>query len=504
MHNPALWSADMGFPRMANRIDYAEPSEDHRKMQPYWDKVSVMIGGQDEVISAGEMLLPKFPGETADAYSFRRSVAKYTNIIRDIFESLASKPFEEEIQLVNENGEIADFAENVDGDGNNLSKFAADVFFNGIANAIDWIFVDYPVALGVRTVADLKASGVRPYWSRILAANMLEAKVQFLNGKHVLTYARFLENPKMGQREVKIFERGENGVVSWQLFVETDKDWLLKDEGVLSIDTIPLVPFITGRREGRTFKFYPALTDAVNLQGVLFRQESGLEYAKTMTAFPMLCGSGVSPPKDAAGQPKALHVGPQAVLYAPVSGDGTVGSWSYIEPGAQSLEFLAKDIDATKRDLRELGKQPLTAQSANLTVITTAYAAGKSRSAVKAWGNILKDALENALKITAKYLNLKDVEPEVSVYDEYDDFSEDDVSHIEAARKNGDLSQETYWAELKRRNVLSAEFDAKAERKRLLNEVPGETNPDDDDEENPAKGLDDPGETGRMPGRKTE
>jgi hypothetical protein len=148
------------------------------------------------------------------------------------------------------------------------------------------------------------------------------------------------------------------------------------------------------------------------------------------------------------------------------------------------MEFLQKKNNETKQDLRELGRQPLTAQSGNLTVITTAVAAGKARSAVGAWALQLKDAIENALVITAKWLKKDDYDPEINVYTDFDNFADGgaDLAELGSARRAGDLSQETYWYELRRRKVLSPEFNAEKEREKLLEEIPGDgdlENPDD-------------------------
>jgi hypothetical protein len=165
------------------------------------------------------------------------------------------------------------------------------------------------------------------------------------------------------------------------------------------------------------------------------------------------------------------------VLYGVPDGAGGAGEWKFIEPTANSMEFLKKSIDSTKQDLRELGRQPLTALSSQLTTVTTSIAAGKAKSAVTAWALGLKDALENALLITMKWMNVQ-YEPEVNVYTGFDNVMDDgsDLEALGKARERGDLSQETYWAELKRRKVLSPEFKAEDEFKRILNEMPsGET-----------------------------
>jgi hypothetical protein len=163
------------------------------------------------------------------------------------------------------------------------------------------------------------------------------------------------------------------------------------------------------------------------------------------------------------------------ILYSPPGGDGKYGSWNFIEPNGQSMKFLKECIDETKKDLRELGKQPLTAQS-NVTVINSAVAASKSRTAVAQWGLSLKDALENAMMITALWLNKPGQEPNISVYDDYDRFldSESDIAALQKAREIGDVSQETHLEGLKLRGVLPPEHTLEIERKRQLEEIPSE------------------------------
>ena len=120
-----------------------------------------------------------------------------------------------------------------------------------------------------------------------------------------------------------------------------------------------------------------------------------------------------------------------------------------------------------------MGRQPLTASSSNITVITAAVAAGKAKSAVKAWAYTLKDALENALKMTALWMALN-YDPTVHVFAEFDDWMEgEDLKSLDTARASGDISHETYCEELQRRGVLSSNFTIERERLRLLNDVPG-------------------------------
>jgi hypothetical protein len=458
-------------------------SKDSASMLHYWNQTTAILGGISTMRGAAEQYLPKFKDETKEDYDFRLSQTKMTNIFRDIVESLTAKPFEQEIIFSKDDekiipAEIESLAEDIDGSGNNLTVFSKGVFFNGIAQSIDWIFVDYPDTseTTIITKADQKRVGVRPYWSRILGRNVLEARSQVIAGREVLTYFKCLEPGEPDN--IRVFSRNESGQIEWQLYEKnkTVKDeWVLIKEGIITIDVIPVVPFITGQREGKSFQILPPLLDACDLQIDLYQQESALKYTKVLTAYPMLAGNGVKPEKDAKGVIKPISIGPARVLYAPPDGSGASGTWNFIEPAASSLTFLKKDISETQQDLRELGKQPLTAQSGNLTVITTAVAAGKARSAVSAWAFALKDTLENALVISCKWLSISEetYSPTVDVFTDFDNFVDatSDLGALATARAASDLSQETYWEELKRRKVLSADFKPDLERKRILDET---------------------------------
>jgi hypothetical protein len=488
--------ADVNAVKMARangNIQSSDPllnrGSDSAHMLDYWNKTDAIIDGIDGMRASGDKYLPRFTDEDTREYEFRLKLSKMTNVFRDIVEDLSSKPFQEECEIVDDDNnivptELDEFSEDVDGSGNNLTVFANATFFNGIANAVDWIFIDYPKRdSNIVNQAQAKAAGMRPNWSHVLGCNILDAKSQVVNGEETLIYVKIYEPGEPDH--VREFERLENGVVVWRLWEKSNKtgpdgktQFIEVDSGDISIGVIPLVPFATGRRNGKRFCWLPALRDAADLQIELFQMESGLKFAKTLTAYPMLAANGIKPIMEPDGKtPKKIAVGPNRVLYAPPDGSGKIGKWEYLEPSAESLKFLADDIKETIQQLRELGRQPLTAQSGNMTVITSAVAASKSNSAVKQWALALKDALENAVVITCLWLDISidAYDPTVSVFTEFDNWTDGkDVEAITTARNNKDISRETYWFELRRRGILSPEFDAETEEERLLDEVPGD------------------------------
>lgn len=484
-------------------------STDYEAMAPYWQTVAAILGGAGAMRAGGETYLPRFPNETTVDYEYRRQSARFTNIYADVVTSLARKPFGEELGLADGVPQrIADLAEDIDGRGNSLHVFAAETFFDGVNDAISWVLVDYTRAAGRSdgrplSLADERTQGLRPYWVRVPADRMLAVYSDVVRGVEVVTHARIREDAVMRDgfdevavERVRMFDRApvyallEDGTVTntvidyepamftvYERRVEavgrrTRNGWDVVDQGPVTLGVIPLVPFITGKRIGGGWRFYPPLQGVADLQVEHYQQETALKSIAELTAFPMLAGNGVQP-EVSAGKVTAVPVGPRAVLYAPPNGDtGNHGEWSFIEPSAESLRFLADRIKATEEQMRELGRQPLSVSS-GITVVAAAFASQKATSVLQAWALGLKDCLEQCLKLTADWLSLG-VEPEISWNLDDLDLTDDDKgpTSIMEARKNGDLSRETVWSEFRRRGVLSADFDPDVEMARLEAEAP--------------------------------
>jgi hypothetical protein len=475
-------------------------SADHKAMADYWRMVETILGGAKAMRAAGETYLPKFEVESQAEYDLRRKHAKFTNVYRDIVENLAQRPFGTEV-AINDDAppDLTTFAEDVDGRGNNLHVFAGDVFFAGINAAIDWIMVDYTkgVPQGA-TRADEARLGARPYWVRYPASSVLAAYSAQINGREEFVHVRLSEcvTERSGFKEVKKdrvrvlnreeTEDGQYGPATYEVWEKQEvtghdkNDWIvIEGPTPISIGIIPMVPFLAGRRIGQRWQVHPPMRDAADLQIDLYQQENALKNAKEFTAFPMLSASGVDPQISDDGKPMAIAVGPKTVLYGGAATDGGGGgSWEFIEPSASSLSFLADDIKDTIKELRELGRQPLTAQSGNLTVVTTAFAAQKGNSAIQAWALNLKDALERALQITALWLRI-DGEATVTINTDFDLGFGDDESFAQVIEmyRDGTISREQLVHEAKRRGIIDRDYDGDVDLDQILKEMDGEDAP---------------------------
>lgn len=486
------------------------PSSDRNAMMPYWQMVAALLDGTDAMRAAGEKYLPKFPREKPKDYDFRLNNAKFTNIFGDIVETLSAKPFAKEI-TVEADKSIQELLENIDGQGSHIHVFAANSFYHGIANGIDWILVDYTKVdytnniPGGATRDFERQMGARPYWVHIAAPRVLAAHSEVVAGESVLTHFRFQENVttrdgygETDKERVREFNRdvvrNDNGsaisagMPTWMLWEKTTNDrneseWVPIDRGVITIGVIPVVPFVSGRRQGGSWRITPPLKSAAFLQIEHFQEENGLKNARTASGFPMLAASGVTPPVGEKGEVLSIETGPNSVLFAPPGGDGQpAGSFSYLQPDPRILQFLSSDIKDTEKQLRELGRQPLTAQSGNITTITAAFAGDKAHTVIEAWAVNYKDTLENALKLTAKWLGKDGTasEPTVQINTDFSlDMKEDSgADSLDKMRTRGEISLKTYWLEYQRRGILNPNFDADAELELILGEIPSDNEDD--------------------------
>lgn len=486
-------------------IDPSLPSSDYMHNIEYWQTATAILGGVKTMRAVAKDMdfLPRYPLESDEDYEYRVKTAPFTNIFADIVGNLAQKPFAKEIALGDKaSPALTELIEDIDGRGNHLNTFAANTFYHGIAKSLEWILVDHPVVPAGLTVAQEKALNAKPYWVRCPAERVIAAYSDIIDGKEQWVHVRILEPriERVGFEEVvveyvRVYDRPQivqvdpetrvetvvYGPAQWVLYRKDEQIvrgkkrifWVIEDSGPISIGVIPLVAFIVGRREGDTWRVLPEMNDVADMQIEHFQQETNLKAVKMTSCFPMVSANGVAPPKDDQGNILPAPLGPGAMLYAPPAREGVTGSYSLMEPAATSLTFLAGDLKSIEQRMRERGRQPLTADSGNLTVVTTQFAAQKGNSAVQAWALNLKDALEQAFVLTSLWLN-EDPSAEVQVYTDFgvEGMDGGTMDQVLKMREDGDLPQEDLWEEAKRRGVLRAEFDADAAKKKLAAEAP--------------------------------
>lgn len=461
--------------------DPSTPSPAAEALAPLWQMIRAIRAGAAEVKKARETYLPKFPAESDDEYGRRLASAPWRPEFDDALRAISSKPFAKEVALAGEpSDDVRDLADDIDGRGNNLHVFSKTLFEDGVSLGAAGILVDFPPMAPGATRADERAAGARPYWVEIAADEIIALRTERRGAREVVTHLRLWETAtvvngfeEVTERKIRVIEPGK-----WELWHKVKssagvEEWQIESDGTMTLSEVPFVLYTTADRVGPQY-VRPPLLDLANMQIELYRFMSSEEQIYTVAGSPMLTANGMGAPDDGS----AVETGPGRVLYAPGT-EGINTSWAYIQPAAENLKAITAKAQSIIEDMRRLGLQPMLPKTGNVTATASGIEAAKSHTAVGTWTNGLKDALEQAWVFTMQWLRSSE-DVEVAVHTDFavGIYGAEEVRALIDARKEGMLSEETFWDELSRRGVLGPQFDKDEERERLMAEVPAD-DPDD-------------------------
>lgn len=483
--------------------DTSDPScasSDYREMRPTWEKIRAILGGLHSVRHHGERYLPKYEKESHHEYKRRLESTAWRPEFEDGVRNLSAKPFQKDIALSDGASEqIKTFAENVDGQGSNLTQFAKAFFDEALSFGLSGILVDYPTMAPGLTLADEKAANAKPYWCMICPENIIAAYFDTYGGEVYLSHLRIKEcyskkDAAFGEIEVervRVFNRDKLGNVTFEIWesreVSTpgtntikrgDKYFALQkiQEGSISLEYIPFVFLFTGKRFGN-YRVKPPLNSLADMQIELYQELSLSREIRTFAGSPMLKLLGVAlesaeTTEDSEGKKvPTLTTGPRTIIAIPPGPDGTQGDADYIQPQSANMVEIREGISDLIENMRRLAMQPITDKAGNPTATGQAIDQAKAHSTLQAWALALKDALENAFVFTAEWMG-SDEEPEVQVFTDWG-VDADGVAELMLLQKDvmaGNLSKKTYRAECKRRDVLAADFDNDKEDEQIAEE----------------------------------
>ncbi len=194
---------------VTKKPDVSTPSLAYLEMANDFAIVAALMGGTETMRKAGEKYLPQEPKESREAYKNRLSRTVLFNAFSDTVQKLVGKPFSKPVILKKDTPKnIAEWSEDIDRCGSNITSFAREVFRNGLIDGITHVLVDYPQKNQENpSVADEQASKIRPYAVNISASNLIAWRSETINGVEELTQIRILEKTTVpdgewGEREI--------------------------------------------------------------------------------------------------------------------------------------------------------------------------------------------------------------------------------------------------------------------------------------------------------------
>ncbi len=452
-------------------IDVNQRSKAVEEMALEWPMLEALQGTR-QMRAASTQLMPKWPAEESDAYQARLSSATLFPAYRRTVSVMAGKPFSKPLTL-DASDQIKAWAQDIDRQGTSLHVFASEMFEEVMNFGVGGILIDYPKAdpQSTRTVADVQAAGLRPYWVRYKHDQILGWQTETVNGAVRLKQLRLSETYEEPDgpygtkdcQQVRVLYPG-----GWQVWrAAGDKGaWEIFDEGVTTLNAIPFVP-LYGIRKG-FMQGKPPLLDLAYLNVKHWQSQSDQDTILHVARVPILAMKCVEG-KD--GQDVDLKIGASSAVDLGSNKDATL---FFVEHSGVSIEAGQKSLEALTDQMVETGAELLVKRTVgNVSATGEAKDAEANKSDLQRIAEVYQDSLNQALQITADWVGEKDGGT-VKLFSDYGAATLSDASAqlIRDLQAAGLISKETAIAEFKRRGVLSETVDAQDEAEKVEQEGP--------------------------------
>ena len=462
---------------MTTSTEVGKPSAAYNAALPSWGMVEALKGGTSAMRAARETYLPRHEAEKEDAYNARLARSFLFTAYARTIELLVGKAFSKPVTPGDEVPEpLKVLFRTSTSRAPTCTLSPPNSSRQGLDEGLSFVLVDLPNTTPATTLAEERQAGVRPYWSLIRASSVIGWRVVVENGKPILDQLRVREDAVLPDGEfgekavqrVRVYYRDGR----WELWQadtpqtgQMARTYQIIEDGRLTIGRIPLVAFYAkkvGHMQGR-----PRLEDLAWLNVEHWQKSSDQNHILHVARVPILFGKGFE---------GAITVSPNSLVTAqgntPTSstsstparrsalGRPTSTAWS-IEwpPSASTCSSSARPRAAPRTPLPPEKRSPSRAR--------TPYSA-TSRGK-------LKLTLDAALALTAEWQQQDpeqvgeiDMDTQIGV----PAAEKTDLEVLLKARMAGEISAETFFAEMQRREVLDPSIDFEEERDRIEQEGP--------------------------------
>ncbi len=424
-----------------------------------WDKIDTLCGGTEAMRAAGEKFLPRFPREDAESYEYRLSTSTLFNGLGRTVENMAAKPFAELATFTDIDAGPAEWLQNIDLCGNNLTVFAFNAMTAGLKYGLTHMLVEFPQAQDkdgkplYPTRAAETAAGVRPYLVHLKPQQILGWKsTKTTSGAEELSMLRILESVEEDDGEFGTVNVPQVRVLTpgaWQTFRKSGRNgWTLHDQGIVSLDFIPLVTFYTRRTGFMTAK--PPLSDLADLNIKHWQSSSDQDSILHTARVPILAISGVS-------DEDTIAIGAKAALMLPTGADA-----KYVEHTGAAIEAGRLSLQDLENQMRAMGAELLVETQVSTTATQNTIEDGEAKCQLSMMTEGLEDALDLALDYMHRMVKLE-YKGAVNLYK---DFSSSTVMQtagpfvtaLTQLVDRGLLSKEDAFSEMQRYGIVNPDL----------------------------------------------
>jgi hypothetical protein len=483
----------------------ARPNDEYQAMQMFWHLTASLRGGTPTMREAGRIYLPQEPGESEEAYKNRLERSVLTNLYKKTVTKLVGKPLKKGVKLLEDVPvEIRKFEVNIDNQGTSLNVFTRNILEAAIDDGVTHILVDFSDTQNVQgdfpdgslTLEQEQQLGVRPYARHVRAADLIGWKWQIANNKKVLTQIRLHEFVKVqGEDEFTQVTRERIRVVEPYLQrvyekisteeVQQDgneEEWVLIEAKPTTMPIIPLITFYTNKAGFMIGA--PLLQDIAYLNVAHWQSDSDQRNILHIARIPILFATGFGDDDSQV----TIEIGSNTFARAPKG-----ATLEYVEHTGKGIESGVRDLKDLEERIQMLGMELLVRRpQGNVTATARTLDQAEADSELGLIAKELENALNHMLDLFGRWLGLgDDGGGSVEVFKDFGIESEDlqDVDLLLRSRMAGEISQMTFWTEIKRRGLLSDDFNPTTEIDLLDIESGGSVNVESEGEDEDGEGL---------------
>ena len=460
--------------------DISTPNLDYGNMVEAWDINDALMGGTLYMRQLGESYLPRWPKEDKEDYKKRLAVATLLPAYEETINQNVGRVFAEPIQLgENVPDKLRENAKNIDLEGSRLDVWAQAFFSLAMQYGLSHALVDYPRvdAEQVKTKADEKATGARPYVTMLNPRQVIGWKSKMVGGKVQLTALRIKEvvvedGDDFGQtkvEQIRLLTPGKVEIYRKSTGAEGHATWALHEEWETSRRDITLSTLYT-KRTGFMCGSPPLLNMAL-LNVKHWQSQSEQDNILHVARVPLLTVFGLEDGQE-------LVIGSSS---ATQFSDRQKQGLEYVEHTGTSIASGKESLTDLVEQMRQAGAKLLrTDNTSTKSVDQTSEEKMQEQSPLYTMATSLEDAIDNILQIMAEYIGESeggnvDVRTELDV--ESKEFNPSAALAIQSLRQGGDIRRVDAIKSLQKLNIIDADADPDVVLNELLAESASLTEP---------------------------
>ncbi|MGX1363995.1 DUF4055 domain-containing protein [Bradyrhizobium elkanii] len=440
-------------------------------MQTRTAMLRAVYGGTETMRAQGATFLPQYEKESDTRYQARLASTFALNKLREAVDAASAKPFRTLLKVQNGDPDLDLWTQDIDLQGNHLHIFGHQYFNNSMLDGMCHLLVDHPDTYNMKSLADQKASGVRPFMKMYKVDDVAAAYDMYVGGdtKTVHVRIRSQRAERDGFKEVlynqirviEIDPTKTSGIVQlWEQKAQSGgSNWdFIEETPLQNMAEVPFVTMYAGEKEA-DYLARPIFIDLAYKQIEHWISSSDQRSILSAARFPMLACSGVQiDPEDE----KQFAIGPYKVLYAPEAN----GRWYYVEPRGTAIESGAKDLDKLEMQMDMMALNPVTGTHRQYVPQNERdIQETRVHSVVHDMAINCQDALEKAIKFMGQWTGKDYSQVQVILNTEFSNTKDriEEVKQLVAMYEKRGISRETLLREVYKRNLLGDDFNIQNE-----------------------------------------